>query len=236
MDVKTATDVGRVRQNNEDALWVSSRCLVVCDGMGGHLAGEIAADVAVKAIQSFPFLGEDPEKEVREAIEDAQKKILEASHGNEDYQGMGSTITLAWISEPDDEGCCKLTLGHVGDSRCYLFSHGILEQITQDHSVVGELLRSGTITTLEARKHPKKHMLTQALGSEQIEVELLQRDLQVGDLVLLCTDGLTDLVDDHQIHQVLQQDFDSSNLAQDLVSMANEMGGIDNITIIVAKV
>ncbi|HBN94960.1 MAG TPA: Stp1/IreP family PP2C-type Ser/Thr phosphatase [Firmicutes bacterium] len=236
VDVKTATDVGQVRQNNEDALWVTSRCLVVCDGMGGHLAGEVASEVAVNAIQSFPFTGVNPEEEVLAAIRQAQESILDASAKNQEYHGMGSTITLAWVSDPDREGNCTLTVGHVGDSRCYIFSDGALEQMTRDHSVVGELLRSGTITAAEARNHPKKHMLTQALGAEEIEIDLITKDLLPGTLVMLCTDGLTDLVDDALIEERLKQGFDSGNLAQELVDLANASGGVDNVTVIVAKV
>jgi len=236
VDVKTATDVGQVRQNNEDALWVTSSCLVVCDGMGGHQAGEVAADIAIKAVQSFPFTGLNPQEEVLAAIRQAQASILQASAANEEYHGMGSTITLAWVSDPDQEGNSLLTIGHVGDSRCYIFSDGVLEQMTRDHSVVGELLRSGTITPEEARTHPKRHVLTQALGSGDIDVDLITKDLSPGTLVVLCTDGLTDLVEDSLIEETLKKDFDSANLAQELVDLANASGGVDNVTVIVARV
>lgn len=236
MDVKSATDVGRVRENNEDAFWVASNCLVVCDGMGGHQAGEVAAAMAIQTVSEFPFRGQDPEEEVIAAIWQAQEKIARASAENASYSGMGSTITLVWISEPGQDGISRLTCGHVGDSRCYVYSQGVLEQITSDHSVVGALLRSGNITSLEARVHPKKHVLTQALGSPDVKIELISRDLEPGSLVLLCTDGLSDLVDDSQIANILQKGFDSNDLAQDLVDLANAMGGIDNITVIVAEV
>lgn len=170
------------------------------------------------------------------AIWQAQEKIARASAENASYSGMGSTITLVWISEPGQDGISRLTCGHVGDSRCYVYSQGVLEQITSDHSVVGALLRSGNITSLEARVHPKKHVLTQALGSPDVKIELISRDLEPGSLVLLCTDGLSDLVDDSQIANILQKGFDSNDLAQDLVDLANAMGGIDNITVIVAEV
>ena len=235
MDVRTATDVGQVRENNEDALWVTDRILVVCDGMGGHVAGEVASDVAVTVVQTYPFQGENPGEEVLSAIHHAQQAILDAAEENEDYRGMGSTITLAMVSGPDEEGSVTLVVGHVGDSRCYTFSKGVLQQVTSDHSVVGELLRSGTITYAEARSHPKRHVLTQVLGSAEIEVELVTKRLEPGTIVLLCTDGLTDLVDDQQIQEVLESDFYSSNLAQELVDLANESGGVDNVTVIVAK-
>ncbi len=236
MDVKTATDVGQVRENNEDALWVGDKVLVVCDGMGGHVAGEVASGLAVQAIRAFSFRGLVPEQEALSAIEQAQAMVLAAAEDNADYHGMGTTITLALLSEPSAEGQVALTVGHVGDSRCYVFTDGVLEQVTSDHSVVGELVRSGTITPAEARLHTKKHVLTQVLGSSSIEVEVLTKNLALGSLVLLCTDGLTDLVEDILIEQTLQTGFDSSNLAQDLVDIANEFGGVDNVTVIVAKV
>lgn len=236
MDVKTATDVGQVRDNNEDALWVGSRCLVVCDGMGGHLAGEVASAIAIDVVKEFPFTGNDPEQEILQAIQRAQEQVLQLAGENENYKGMGSTITLAWFNAPMDDGTREMIVGHVGDSRCYVFSHGELEQITSDHSVVGELLRSGTITPLEARIHPKRHILTQVLGSSEIEPELITKKLEPNSLVILCTDGLTDVVDDDLLLETLRNNSHKSpNLAQDLVDLANERGGPDNISVIVAK-
>ncbi|HPT83654.1 MAG TPA: protein phosphatase 2C domain-containing protein, partial [Limnochordia bacterium] len=236
MDVKTATDVGRLRENNEDALWVGEHCLVVCDGMGGHVAGEVAAELAIEAIKSFPFGAGEPAEEVLAAIDQAQNRIIAEANRNTKYQGMGSTITLAWVSAPGADGERELVVGHVGDSRCYLFTNGVLEQLTSDHSVVGEMVRAGTITPLEARNHPQKHILTQVLGSAAIQPELIVRRLRPGSIILLCTDGLTDVVDDTLLEKTLQQDFYANNLAQELVDLANELGGPDNITVIVAKV
>ena len=137
MDVKTATDVGQVRENNEDALWVGPQCLVVCDGMGGHVAGEVAAELAVGVIRSFLFGEGEPQQEIAEAIAQAQARILEEASQNEEYQGMGSTITLAWVSppprRPERTHCWSC-----GDSRCYLYADGELQQLTDDHSVVGK--------------------------------------------------------------------------------------------------
>lgn len=233
MKVKFATDVGRVRKINEDSLWVGSQCLVICDGMGGHLAGEVASNLAIGAIKDFPFSGQDPASEIRKAIERAQKEILEASSRQEEYKGMGSTITLAWI-EPLSSGEFELTLGHVGDSRAYLFHDGKLEQITNDHSMVAELLRLGTITKEEAKTHKKRHILTQALGSEDIEVELKKRILLPGSVLLLCSDGLTDVVTDDQIAQILKDAHGEESVAEKLVTLANDLGGPDNISVIIA--
>lgn len=236
MDVKRATDVGQVRENNEDALWVGPDFLVVCDGMGGHLAGEVAAAEAIATIKSFPFTGKEPEEEIRRAILQAQERVLEVAGESENFKGMGSTLTLAWFGPLLDDGSRKLIVGHVGDSRCYTYAGGELEQISTDHSVVGELLRSGTITPLEARIHPKRHVLTQVLGSPEVEPELVTKKIKPGTLVMLCTDGLTDVVEDTLILETLQTGQNSSNLAQDLVDLANELGGPDNITVIVAKI
>lgn len=236
MEIRTATDIGQVRENNEDSLWAAPGILVVCDGMGGHVAGEVASGLAVEVIQSFPFTGSDPEAEVLSAIHQAQERILDAAKNNEEYHGMGSTITLAVVSDPDEAGNAVLTVGHVGDSRCYVLSGGRLEQLTSDHSVVAELVRAETITAEEARHHPKKHILTQVLGAAEIDVELVARTLEPGALIMLCTDGLTDLVDDSLIEETLNKDFHSSNLAQDLVDLANQSGGVDNVTVIVAKI
>lgn len=236
MNVRTATDIGQIRENNEDALWVTSNLLVVCDGMGGHVAGEVASGLAIEAIRDFRFSGEDAKGEVLAAIHQAQESILATSKDNEAYFGMGSTITLAWIADPNSEGIRTCVIGHVGDSRCYIFSKGDLQQVTSDHSVVAELLRTQTITCEEARTHPKKHVLTQVLGASDIEVELIVKELEPGAIVMLCTDGLTDLVGDELIKETLQQDFSDIDLAQNLVDLANESGGVDNVTVIVAKV
>lgn len=234
MDVMTATDVGQVRTNNEDAFGVGSHHLVVCDGMGGHSAGEVAARLAVEAVQEFRFEGQDPQGEVRSAIEHAQQRILGAAEENAAYYGMGTTITLAYLNSLDGGGA-ELTLGHVGDSRGYAYCDGVLKQLTNDHSVVGELLRSGTITAAEARNHDKRHVLTQALGSMQIEIELISKQLPAGSYVLLCTDGLTDVIADHEIERILNRASEYENPAQELVNLANASGGPDNVTVILAK-
>lgn len=234
LKIRTATDVGRVRQNNEDAFWVRSRCLAVCDGMGGHLAGEVASRLAVEALEDYCFADEDPLLGVRGAIEYAQERILKRAAENENWLGMGTTMTLACL-DPLTEGGARLSLGHVGDSRGYVFFEGRLKQLTQDHSVVGELVRAGTITAEEARHHAKRHVLTQALGSGQIEIELIRTELPPGALVLLCTDGLTDVASDEKIAQIMAQAHDFENAAQELVDLANRLGGPDNITVVLVE-
>jgi protein phosphatase len=146
---------------------------------------------------------------------------------------MGTTITLALL-KPTSDGSVDLTIGHVGDSRAYIYSDGVLEQLTSDHSVVGELVRAGKLTASEARNHDRRHVLTQALGSSQIEVELISRQLPKGSIVLLCTDGLTDVVDDSKLAEILARAEELENPAQVLVNLANEAGGPDNVTVLLA--
>ncbi|NLO65774.1 MAG: Stp1/IreP family PP2C-type Ser/Thr phosphatase [Firmicutes bacterium] len=233
MDVRIATDVGRVRTNNEDAYGVGANYLVVCDGMGGHAAGEVAASLAVQIVSEANLQGENPEQEICAAIEHAQERILAAARANPSYNGMGTTITLALL-KPTSDGSVDLTIGHVGDSRAYIYSDGVLEQLTSDHSVVGELVRAGKLTASEARNHDRRHVLTQALGSSQIEVELISRQLPKGSIVLLCTDGLTDVVDDSKLAEILARAEELENPAQVLVNLANEAGGPDNVTVLLA--
>lgn len=234
MDVKIASDVGKIRANNEDAFGVGSNHLVVCDGMGGHSAGEVAARLAVETVQNFQFTGEQAVDEVRLAIEHAQEQILTAAKADSALNGMGTTITLAYLKHLAD-GNVDLTVGHVGDSRAYVFSENILKQLTNDHSIVGELLRLGTITAVEARSHDQRHVLTQALGSVKIEIEFVSKRLTAGSYVLLCTDGLTDVVEDDQLEEILARAEEYENPAQELVNLANAAGGPDNVTVILAK-
>lgn len=234
MEVKVATHVGKVRENNEDAFWVGENYLVVCDGMGGHLAGEVASGLAIKTIQDFPFQGVDPKLELGQAINQAQENILQIAAAEPDYTGMGTTITLVWVT-PLAEGGAKIAIGHVGDSRAYSFCNGVLTQLTLDHSVVGELIRAGSITIQEAKDHAKRHTITQALGSPEIEIELMEKTIPGGSFILLCTDGLTDVVEDHEISRILRDAGQSNNVAQELVDYANSLGGPDNITVIVAQ-
>ena len=234
MEVKVATHIGQVRENNEDSYWVGPNCLAVCDGMGGHQAGEVASRLAAEIISSYPFKGENPGEEVRAAIEKAHKLVGYAASREQRYRGMGTTATLACITTTEKKAT-KITVGHVGDSRAYLFYQQELHLLTSDHSVVGELIRTGTITSVEAKNHAKRHVLTQVLGSGQIEIELVSKTLEEAAILLLCTDGLTDVVEEERIKQILEQAHKFKNVAQELVDLANTLGGPDNITVIVAQ-
>ncbi len=234
MEVQAATHIGRVRENNEDSFWVGKSCLVVCDGMGGHQAGEVASRLAVETISTYPFSGEDPPKEVRAAIEKAHGRVKARASEDPHFYGMGTTLTLACVT-PLGNGTL-LTVGHVGDSRAYLFSDRKLVQLTSDHSVVEELVRQGTLTPQEAKHHAQRHVLTQALGSGAIEIELITKKLVGNCFLLLCTDGLTDVVEDEQIGRVLAEEDSWTDAAQKLIDLANSLGGPDNITVLVAQV
>lgn len=233
MNVGAETSVGRVRRTNEDAFWTGDRVLIVCDGMGGHRAGEVASAMAVEAIRSFPFRFQDPEAEVREAILQAHARIAQASAANAEMAGMGTTVTMAVCLETDSGA--DVTVGHVGDSRAYYYADGQLYRITNDHSVVGELTRQGTLSPEEAVLHPQRHVLCQALGISEVEVELHRLMLPFGSLIVICTDGLTDVLADDQIKEHVAC-FPPQEAARRLVELANSLGGRDNVTVIVAQV
>lgn len=233
MNVGVETSIGRVRETNEDSFWVGDGLLIVCDGMGGHQAGEVASKLAVDYIRGFKFLLSDPEEEIRQAILGAHKEIVDAAKTDPALHGMGTTITMA-LCIPQAEGA-DVIFGHVGDSRAYGYSQGELFRITNDHSLVGELARQGTLSPEEAEQHPQRHVLSQALGLGVVEVEVQRRFFSPGSRILLCTDGLTDVLSDEQIKEHLEGAH-PQEVAHRLVQLANTLSGRDNITVIVAQV
>ncbi len=233
MIVGAETTIGRVRQTNEDAFWVSDKLLIVCDGMGGHQAGEVASKLAVDYIRDYEFSLLEPEEEVRRAVLGAHEKIVEASKSDPGLHGMGTTITMA-LCIPQAQGA-DVIFGHVGDSRAYGFSQGELVRITNDHSLVGELARQGSLSPEEAEQHPQRHVLSQALGLGVVDVEVQRRFFSSGAKILLCTDGLTDVLSDKQIKEHIDR-LDPREAAHKLVELANTLGGRDNITVIVAQI
>lgn len=233
MNVGAETSIGKVRQTNEDAFWAEKGLLIVCDGMGGHRAGEVASAMAVESIRNFPFQFHDPPAEVRQAILQAHATIVQASLHNPELQGMGTTVTMALCVEAE-EGA-DVTVGHVGDSRAYYYANGELCRITNDHSVVGELTRQGTLSPEEAVLHPQRHVLSQALGIGEVEVEVHRIFLPSGARILICTDGLTDVLSDEQIKEHIARS-EPQETARALVALANAQGGRDNITVIVAQI
>jgi protein phosphatase len=224
------TDIGKVRESNEDSFVCRPPLFVVADGMGGHVAGEVASRMAVETVNACfaaPHDAAAPQELLRQAISEANRLIFRMAQEDSERAGMGTTVTAAFVRD------AKLFWGHVGDSRLYLLRAGTLSQVTEDHSLVSELVKKGNITPAEALLHPHRNILTRAVGTgEQVKVDTGSIKLQAGDSVLLCTDGLTNMVADDDIAATLRQGGDGAALLAGLVAKANEAGGLDNITAI----
>lgn len=241
MKIAYKTDKGLSRDINEDSLihFKLGPCmelLIVADGMGGYNAGEVASKIAVESIKNYivekqEYLKtiEDKENIISEAIAKANDDIIHQSLNDSHYTGMGTTVIAALASDN------FAYIGHVGDSRAYIMQNGVLERITNDHSLVAELVKNGTITEAEAQHHPQKNIITRALGTNsKVQADIQKVKLCPGDILLLCTDGLTNLVDDNEIERILKEYSDPSVAAQKLVLRANGLGGYDNISVIIA--
>lgn len=225
--VGAKTDVGRGRPANEDTFLVDhdDRLYAVADGMGGHRAGEVASATAIDALQAA-FAGGAA---LDEAVGAANAAVFEKASANVEMRGMGTTLTAAALL--DDH---RVLLGHVGDSRAYLMRDGGVTRITEDHSLVEQLVREGRLSPEEAASHPQKAIITRALGIDpEVEVDTYPVDLRPGDRLLLCSDGLTNMVADTAIAGILRRQPDPQQAAEQLVDMANDAGGDDNITVVV---
>ena len=224
----SVTDTGRRRRRNEDAYVDSPPLFAVADGMGGAQAGEVASRLAAEALREGSGVGAGTERVV-ELIQAANRRVYDRSTEDEAASGMGTTVTVALVE--DD----RVAFGHVGDSRAYLVRDGKLEQLTQDHSLVSELLRSGKISPEEAETHPQRSVITRALGTDpDVDVDAFSIDAAPGDVFLLCSDGLTTMVRDATIEQIVDDHRgDLSIAAELLVETANRGGGEDNITVVV---
>jgi protein phosphatase len=222
-----ASDPGKRRRRNEDAYVVEPPLFAVADGMGGARAGEIAAKIAASVLRDSS--GEDA---VVELIKEANRRVYEAATEDETRSGMGTTITAAIVG---DDG---VQIGHVGDSRAYRVRDGKLEQLTEDHSLVAELVRSGKLSPEEADVHPQRSVITRTVGTDpDVDVDTLEIDARPGDVFLLCSDGLTTMVDDTSILAVVQKNRASlDKAARALVDAANKGGGEDNITIVLFEI
>jgi len=261
------TDPGRVRAGNEDHFLVAElsrslqvrqtslpqpethhgrsrgHVLLVADGMGGHAGGEVASALTVETVEAFivellrrfsNLKTEDEQgvlADLREAVEQADARILEEAQERPELAGMGTTLTMAFASGR------RLFVIHAGDSRCYLHRAGHLERLTEDHTLVAEMAARGEIGTEEARRHPRRHVVTNALGGHcggvRVEVHLV--GLIEGDAVLLCSDGLTDMLDDRRLADMLAAEPDPESACARLIAEANEAGGRDNVTAVVAR-
>ena len=224
------TDVGCVRDHNEDSLIVAPPLFVVADGMGGHAAGEVASEIAVNVIgERAP---EHPDSdELGRAVQAANHAIIKAAHEGRGREGMGTTCTAAMLEGE------RLVIAQVGDSRAYLLHKGRLQQITRDHSLVADLVEAGQITPEEARVHPQRSVITRALGSDpRTTADLYEINVEAGDRLLLCSDGLSGMVLDRDIEAILNRVADPQLCASQLVNEAIAAGGHDNVTVIVADV
>lgn len=232
------SDIGQVREVNQDYCGEfddpesKRRLLIVADGMGGHLGGEVASRMAVEtAAEIFRAGGGDPDELLRRAFEVANERVHKAAQEDMELAGMGTT-GVCLLFEPEGRGW----VAHVGDSRAYRLRGGRLEQITEDHSVVGALIRMGHISEEEARMHPQRNEILRAIGTnDEVEVQVTQLDLEPGDVYLLCSDGLSGLVPDAEIESVLNR-LEPQDAVRTLVQMANLEGGNDNITVQIARV
>jgi protein phosphatase len=228
--VGAASDVGKVRDHNEDAYLVDDQLglVAVADGMGGHQAGEVASATALEALRAAVTSGEG----IRDAVTAANDAVYEKSTTDERLRGMGTTLTAATLATGG-----TLLLGHVGDSRAYLLHDGELRRLTTDHSLVEELIQAGEITPEEAEADPRRSMITRALGIDpDVDVDLYPTQLVSGDRLLFCSDGLTGMVTEDQIRTILTEERDAGAAATRLIAAANAAGGIDNITVLIVDV
>ncbi|MGH2997095.1 MAG: Stp1/IreP family PP2C-type Ser/Thr phosphatase, partial [Gaiellaceae bacterium] len=226
------TDPGRKRRRNEDAYVLEPPLFVVADGMGGAQAGEVASRLAAAAFREYHEADElEPEARVRAIVQEANRRIYERALADAEASGMGTTITAALV-EPG-----AVTIGHVGDSRAYRLREGKLEQLTQDHSLVADLIRSGRLTPEEAETHPQRSVITRALGTDaEVDVDTLTVEASPGDVFLLCSDGLTTMVPDEEILEIVGRAKDLESAAKALVKAANRSGGEDNVTVVLFSV
>jgi protein phosphatase len=229
-DTIAKTDTGRQRRGNEDCALARPPVFVVADGMGGAQAGEVAAGIAVEAFaQGLPGSG-TVEQRLASRAREANRRIFDIASTQRERAGMGTTLTAAYLDES------QLAIAHVGDSRAYLFRDGALTRLTQDHSLVDELVRRGKLTEEEAAEHPQRSIITRALGPEpDVDVDTWTYQVQAGDLLLLCSDGLTSMVSEERVTEILARSQGLESAAQALINEANRAGGRDNITVVLVR-
>lgn len=238
MKISSLTDIGNTREMNQDYLYSSEESVgklpnlfLVADGMGGHKAGEFASRYVVEHI--VRFIKESKEEEavgiLSESIETANRKLKEYADAHQQMRGMGTTIVAAVIQGR------TLLVANVGDSRLYIVGDEIT-QVTQDHSLVQEMVRLGQMDPQSAKNHPDKNIITRAVGvSEKVKIDIFERQLRAGEYIILCSDGLTNMVEDSVILQILHGAGSLSDKAERLIELANKNGGKDNITVIIIE-
>ncbi len=227
-----ATDTGRKRRRNEDAYVVAPPLFCVADGMGGAQAGEVASRLAAAAVEEADAGDRSGPERVTALIQEANRRVYERASVDPEASGMGTTMTVALVEDG------RVAIGHVGDSRAYLFRAGGLEQLTEDHSLVNELVKSGKLSREEADQHPQRSVITRALGTDpNVAVDAFTVESQPGDLFLLCSDGLSSMIDHDQILEVIDRSRDDLDaVARSLVAAANRGGGEDNITVVAFEI
>jgi protein phosphatase len=223
--VAAGSDIGHVREGNEDSYLVQPPLFAVADGMGGHRGGEVASSLALETLEAMFARREGT---LVEQVREANRAVLEKSLLDRSVAGMGTTLTTALL-EGD-----RLRLAHVGDSRAYLLREGELRLLTEDHTLVHRMVLEGELTPEEAEVHPHRSILTRALGTDvEVEIDELEVEVRVGDRVLLCTDGLTGMLSDGRVCEVLTEEQDGQAAVDRLIGEANEAGGVDNVTAII---
>jgi len=229
MKASARTDVGLVRTVNEDNYLLGDVLFAVADGLGGHEAGEIASKMAVNMLKEHPLSDErDPANRLREAFTRINAAIYQRSISDQSCRGMGTTLTALLIHDG------TAYIGHVGDSRAYLARNDVIYQLTEDHSVVGELVKMGMLTKSEAKVHPQRNLLTRAMGIlPTVDIEVVEAKVEPGDRYILCTDGLSGAIDDSGILDVVMSHQEApEKVVDELIAMANQNGGYDNVTVV----
>ena len=239
MKTFSKTDIGMVREVNQDYVYVSDlpvgnlpNLFIVADGMGGHKAGEFASRFTVEVVKDelAKSTEEGPEAMIRQAITSANQRLLETAKQDSKLEGMGTTLVVATVIER------TLYFANVGDSRLYLLNNDI-KQVSKDHSLVQEMVRLGGIKQEDAKNHPDKNIITRAIGAkEQVEVDFYEYRLKKGDIVLMCTDGLSNMVEDTEILHIVKGSRDIVEAVEGLIERANQNGGKDNIGIVIVDV
>ena len=224
------TDVGCVRDHNEDSLVVAPPLFAVADGMGGHAAGEVASEIAVNVLAELAPKDLDGAA-LEHAVEEANHEIIRAARDGRGRDGMGTTLTACMLENE------RLVIAQVGDSRAYLLHHGKLQQLTRDHSLMADMIEAGQLTPEEARHHPQRSVITRALGSDpNTRPDMYEINVETGDRLLVCSDGLSSMIEDEQIEAVMRRVPDPQRCASQLVNEAIAAGGHDNVTVIVSNV
>jgi len=217
---------GRKRRRNEDAYVFEPPLFAVADGMGGARAGDLASRLAAAAVRAGEVDGNGKERVVS-LIQQANSSVYKRSNEDAEAAGMGTTMTVALVEDS------VVTFGHVGDSRAYILREGVLEQLTEDHSLVAELVRVGKLSPEEAESHPQRSVVTRILGTDpDVDVDTFTVDARPGDVFLICSDGLTTMIGDDDIGRVLTERSSLDDAAKELVQLANKAGGEDNITVV----